>query len=187
MSSTLSFNTEAELKEFLIKKDIPIDTWGTYRTLSDLFREISKKEACISIEDPRIVRNVTVVNAIIRSENYVLLQYKQTFRNGETKQRLKLPSEKALMDEDVVVALKRMVNEEVGIETNSEFSFLEKYEKKMEAVAYPGLINKFEFITYDLDVFSLELDMRSEYTEKTERQTTYFKWFTEDYLDKLDT
>ncbi len=172
------------LREVLISKGVQIDTWGKIRTLDHLFSELMNNESYLTEDSTKIIRNIEVVCLEIRHTNKILLQYKQIFQTGEGNEILKLPSEKMLVGETIKEACTRLLKEELNIIGDLEFKYIEEKHEVSPAFAYPGIFNSLNLHYYET-VLSSDINMLDSYEEVTNKQTTYFKWFDNSFLNKI--
>lgn len=149
--SRLEFTTITELAEWLTAAGIDTTGWGqgAAKQLADLWNEYKSGETRFA--DEPAVREVTVVEVVIKRDEYILVETEQVFRDGRRRIRLRPPSEKVKGNEAPRAAVLRCLREELAIESQ-EASLGEKgavTEQTFLSPSYPGLPTRYIFHTFD--------------------------------------
>lgn len=174
---------------FLKKYRVSTKKWGKdnfSKTLNHLRKEISRNECELKIIDKKAVRYSRVVKIAlyhkINGEDYILVEDRQVFKKGTIRHRFIpndycLPAEKLFLHEDPKNGIKRLLEEELGIEKVNRLIRLKSAGRKIEngpSKTYPGLYTN--RIMYKYEAWLPNSLYQNEYFEKQDDYTTYFKW-----------
>jgi len=176
--------TEQQLLALLHKHAIDVACFGTgsAKTLAHLLAEIADGETLLAEVDSRLVRRVSVLGvdvfADIDGKCFCLVEDRQVLNDGRERRR-KMPtsiSEKLHQGEDVLAAVSRALDEEIGI---SEFTLLSPTPRTRTEVedspSYPGILS--EYTKYEVDVLIASSAYKAEgYREVQSDKTTHFVW-----------
>ena len=140
------FNNLEELANWLRSCGIDTGIWGTgqYKTIANLWEEYESGE--VSFEEDPPLRNVSVVQILVRRGSMVLLEIEQAFANGERRFRHQLPSEKIKANETTVDAAYRGLQEELGLrgdQISLKSTEGEREEIIIDSPSYPGLSTRY--------------------------------------------
>lgn len=143
------------IREVLVAAGIPVGRWGkgTAKSLQDLFTEIKKGESHITITGKGVVRVVNVVNALIVSERGILLEKMQVLPNGSKKIRMTVPGGKVAQDELAESALRRELNEELGVfyeDMNARVVEVRQNRDSRPSRSFPGLFTDYCITQYSV-------------------------------------
>jgi hypothetical protein len=131
--------------------------WGTggAKTYRDLTDEINKGECYLRIDDHGLTRVTRVVRMEITDQELGrLLEVRQVFPDGRTRERNKVPSGKLNSTEDPETGMLREMKEElrlVGTDPDVfSWSEPEMRREANESPSYPGLRSEYELHTFQI-------------------------------------
>lgn len=138
--------TQTDLETWLAAAGIDTTNWGrdNAKTVADLAREIASGESTLQNDPPR--RVVQVVQVIIPRGDNVLIETAQEFADGRVRRRDHVPSEKMLPNEEPIVAARRCLKEELGLNTDQLLgppTYTNFSKKVIDSPSYPGLTTEF--------------------------------------------
>lgn len=176
--------TKQQLVALLQKHAIDVARFGTgsAKTLAHLFAEIVDGETLLAEVDRRLVRRVGVLGvdvfADIDGARFRLIEDRQVFNDGRERRR-NMPtsiSEKLHQGENVLEAVTRAMNEEIGI---SEFKLMTPTPctrtEVVDSPSYPGILS--EYTKHEVDVLIASSAYKAEgYREIQSDKTTHFVW-----------
>jgi len=160
----------ASLRRWLVSNGVDVDAFGGdgAKSLVDLAVEVERGETTLVL-DPRTRaprRDVRVLRLLVTDEDrrpgMVLIEARQEWQSGRSRERRTPLSEKLLRDEDWRVACTRAVDEELGSavdvatfamrvdETSVRESFVDR-----DSLSYPGLRSRYAMYTATCDVKGL--------------------------------
>ena len=167
---------------------------GTAKTLSQLLKEIEDKESTLDIINGQIVRSVSVISAILkRRDGKVLVEQSQHFYPTATREeyyrsRLMPLCEKIKSNEDVHSALKRALDEELGIKlVEVNLITCSTIIEESYSNSYPGLLTRYIVhnclceITEERD----EFDYTEYFSDGQRRVTASWKFYSIDDIRNL--
>ncbi len=140
------FKNLESLANWLKTCGIDTGTWGTgqYKTVANLWEEYESGE--ISFEENPPLRNVNVVQILVRRGSMILLEIEQAFAGGERRFRNQPPSEKIKANETIIDAAYRGLNEELGLrhdQISLKITGDAREEITIESPSYPGLPTRY--------------------------------------------
>lgn len=159
---------------------LPVDRYGKGEAKSweSLIKEVESGECSIEWEDDKPIRVIRVLKiAVCDPDGNNLYEAYQEFNDGRRRERgLWGVSEKVKPDEDLLSAVPRAIQEELGIEL-SQFSFqidpqIEIEDK--ESPSYPGLMTR--YVKRSAVVYLDESAVKPEYVEIQLDKKTVFVW-----------
>lgn len=173
-----------QITELLRKHAINVACFGTgsAKSLENLLAEIESGEAVLVEGNSRLARKVSVLGVDVFTDiggtKVRLVEDRQVFNDGRVCRR-SLPSsisEKLHQGEDVLEAVARALNEEVGI---GKFTLLTPTPRMRVEVedspSYPGILS--EYTKYEVDVLIASSEYKAEgYMEVQSDKTTHFVW-----------
>ncbi|MEM7113678.1 MAG: NUDIX domain-containing protein [Chloroflexota bacterium] len=129
------------LQTWLQQEGIDTSTWGVQQTKSvhSLWEELEHGEIILHEQPP--LREVEVVQIVIRRDDYVLLEVEQELGNGRFRSRNIFPSEKLRGGEDYLEAAKRGLQEEMNLDPQEVTFVRDSYEKNRTTIASPSYPN----------------------------------------------
>lgn len=178
--------TFKDVESQLLNAGIDTSTWGTgsAKTIEHLYNEMKDGESkLVTDAENGLLKITSVVGATIYYESpsgdkYRLKEDKQIFSDGRERIR---PSdsqsvfEKMQFDEDPTEAMKRGLQEELGIKDDTRIVETETNKKIQESASYPGLLSETTFHFFDVYINDDQFEPDG-YTEEQARLTTYFIW-----------
>lgn len=178
--------TLESLTALLKSYGVEISEWESkYPNITEKFLiDLNNKEFYLSIENGDLVRHMRAVNAFVYFEDNgkkkQLVEDRQEFfetgNNSVIKRGFEYLSEKIRIGEDPEVAMKRGVEEELGITEGGytyEFS-AERNEEKFSPY-HPGLFTHYKFFIYNL-LLKKEAYNEAGYIDDEGRRKTFFIW-----------
>lgn len=140
--ATLKLETQTELEMWLRAKKIDISVWGENgaKRVIDLWEEL-KKEDCFLQDDPPL-RSIHLAEVIIEQNGKRLIEAEQELGDGTRRQRRIPPSEKMRPNEDIQVAARRGLQEELHITADRVTLLPQTYRQRqrlLDSPSYPGL------------------------------------------------
>lgn len=174
-----------QLLEKLVEGKIPVETYGTgnAKTVNHLLSEVNEGEAIITIDNQgNVYREVNVlwVDVLCELSNgdvYYLREDRQEFKDGRTKRRALEFSigEKLKPSEEPADAVRRALNEELGL---TEFDRLHKVgydEKTFVPDTFPGIESTYKMHKYVSAI--PESGYKPEgYVEYQADKTNFYNW-----------
>lgn len=173
------------LEKNMLECGIDLSAYGTKaaKTIDHLKKEIEQGESIVFRIGNEIVRKTTVGTANIfytdeqTGERYVLVETKQVFTDGRTKERAlkQTLSEKMKPDENPEDVVVRGIEEELGITDIKSIESRGSAEETADTGTYPGVKS-----VYKVHAFEVHLDQAGfspqGYQEVQNDKTTYFEW-----------
>jgi len=161
--------------------DLSLFGKGKAKSLADLLEEVANGETTLSEENGRIVRRISVITINVfvdlNGDRYCLVEDRQIFDDGRERRR-NLPSslsEKIHQNEDVLTAVSRALQEEIGV---NEFTLLipnpHKRIERNESPSFPGIFS--EYTLHGVDVVISPSEYKEKYQEREKDLVTHFKW-----------
>ena len=155
----LDWTSEATTRSWLDEHKVPIDLWGTgpFKSVGNLWAEVKQGECTLTYEEGRALRELRVVKMRVLhpTSTQHLIEQKQTLANGKEKIRGGVPGEKLMHDEMAEVAAVRGVQEELGWEVVGAPRLLHTSAEVKPSESYPGLMSRYTFYEYALNVRGL--------------------------------
>ncbi len=146
------------LEAWLRRRQIPVAEWGrgSSKSVTALWAELLSGESQLEEDPPR--RIVSVVQVIIRRNEFVLVEAGQELEGGRQRGRWQLPSEKMHPGEAPEQAALRGLQEELG--TSAErvaivSGSLESWQWERDSISYPGLRTCYRFHRVEATVAGL--------------------------------
>lgn len=173
--------SKLKLIEILKDYNIDISGWGQgeSKTIDHLFSEIVKGETKISVEGGKLIREVSALSIVVRYKNLILKEDYQEFIDGrKRKRKMKASVAEKLdsKDKDLLSAVKRAINEELGIKISS--SQIKKGDDDVKvriSRSYPNLLSKVKLFGFEVSLNGDQFDPKG-YVEIQEDKKTFFKW-----------
>lgn len=153
-----AFKELDDLACWLSAAGVDLSLWrsGTSKTLANLWEEYQRGEVLFRNNPP--VRMVEVVNVRVTRDDLLLIEIEQEFINGERRARNQPPSEKMKPGEDVWLAARRCLHEELGVSVE-QIEWIDaafrKEEEQIESPSYPGLMTHYTSYTVEAHVRGL--------------------------------
>jgi len=140
------FQTKDELINWLTLISIDLNQWNTgyAKSVDHLYEEIEKGESSIQLEPP--LRIVKVVQVLVTQEDQILIELEQELDDKRKRNRNIPPSEKMKPGEDCLVAAKRCLLEELGVDQNNVILNMQECKANIryrKSRSYPGLRTKY--------------------------------------------
>ncbi|WP_089936529.1 NUDIX hydrolase [Candidatus Entotheonella palauensis] len=161
-----------ELHHLLVAGGVDTSCWGHGNTKSvdDLWTEIVAGESRIR---PRPIQRVVLgaVNVLIRRGERVLIETRQVFADGMTRQRHIPPAEKMQPGERPVDTAIRCLHEELGVAQHDIEIVTRTHPPRREvrsSPSYPGLATEYTFYTVEARVKGLPDDDFSTHEHDTD-------------------
>ena len=155
---------------------------GTAKRMEDLATEVKNGETTLEIVDGCPRRSVRVLQLLIRDETgRVLIEAKQEWEDGRTRERGTPLSEKLLRDEEWRDAAPRAVAEELssalrtGYKLDVDESSIRCVAKERDSLSYPGLPSRYLMHSVEariIDGFPLPTKTTTTNTNNTTTATT---------------
>jgi hypothetical protein len=148
-----------ELHALLEAGGVDTSRWGngSAKTVGDLWAEIVAGESCIRTQPlQRVV--LGAVNVLIRRGEHVLIETRQVFASGLTRQRHLPPAEKMQPGERPIHAAMRCLREELGVGHDAIDIVPTSHPLRHEVClspSYPGLSTEYTFYTVEARVRGL--------------------------------
>ncbi|MDO8520646.1 MAG: NUDIX domain-containing protein [bacterium] len=155
---------------------------GSAKSLENLLAEIESGEAVLVEGNSRLARKISVLGVDvfidIGGTKIRLVEDRQVFNDGRVRRR-SLPSsisEKLHQGEDVLEAVARALNEEIGISTFTLLTPTPRTRVEIEdSPSYPGILS--EYTKHEVDVLIASSEYKAEgYREVQPDKTTHFVW-----------
>lgn len=149
-----------DLEFWLNQQGIDTASWGcgSTKSVADLWTELKNGEITLQCDPP--LREVGVVQIIIRRDDLVLLEVEQEFETGKRRSRNIFPSEKLRNQEDYLSAAKRGLKEEIDLDPQ-QVDFVEPSYKIRHQVSnspsYPNLATRYTIHSIEAAVTELPL------------------------------
>lgn len=164
----IKFESINQLRKWLDKNEVSLGLWGQSETKSieSLWREICAGES--QIQDNPPLRNIKVVNIIIRRGDRVLIERKQQLVQNQVRYRGLPPAEKIRADESYIDAVIRGLNEELQIDPHDLKVLTSSVEPQIsvhESQSYPGLAT--QYVVYEVEVEINNLPDQDFWTQET--------------------
>jgi len=150
----------AFLARLLNKYNIPIVEWGkdANKTLRHLYDELTTQESLLTgSSNGKIIRLVRAVGVDVFYQDYTgnlyrLLEDSQVFETEKKRsRRLKTSvAEKVFPGEDIEIAARRAIREELGISGDLRIRADKLVEDSRMSNSYPGLPSKYKYYLYNL-------------------------------------
>jgi hypothetical protein len=177
----LKVGLETKLSQYRI----PFQQWGqgTSKTLDHLVKEIEDGESVFIEEKGQLIRLISVlgikVTCILGHDTFVLVEDRQVFKDGRTRQRNFIPdsvSEKLKGDEiPDAQAVRRALKEELRVTDIRDVSIGERMVEEKESQSYPGLITRLTIHKFKAEIWAIGFQAAG-YQEIQADKTTYFVW-----------
>lgn len=150
----------ATLESWLEQAGIDTTAWGKCqaKSVDALWKELKQGE--ITLQREPLLREVEVVQIIIRRDAFVLLEVEQELGNGEHRSRNIFPSEKLRSGEDFLTAAKRGLQEEMDLNPQTVIFLSHSYKKKQHtnsSPSYPNLPTRYTIHSIEAVVSELPL------------------------------
>lgn len=175
--------TKEELIILLTKYSIPFQNWGTgnAKTLDHLLKEINSGESSLAERDGGLIRIVSVIvmNVYFNDGNrkLKLFEDRQEYKFGRIVKRNNNDSllEKIKPDEDISVAAKRTLAEEINI--TPELNIIDKgtSTEMIMGKSFPGLLGQATLYNFEVELTENEFNPEG-YIEYQEEKTNFYKW-----------
>ena len=170
----------ARLQAWLRSNNIDTSEWGKgeAKTIADLLTEITNGECVLQDNPPR--RIVSVAQVLIRRGEYTLIEARQEFGDGRARLRNHPLSEKIKPGEHYQEAVRRGIQEELGVPPESISVLASSYRQTYEETpspSYPGLRTLYIFDIVEARVEGLpEADFwtRESGNARSDRVSTHF-------------
>lgn len=178
------FDSEGDLRDFLISNGIPVEEWGkgAAKTVAHLYKEILDKETVLSYIDGKLNRSIEFVSAQIFYDSpsgvLKLIEEKQVFKDGRVRSRHleSSVSEKMKSGEDPEESVIRGIEEELKIAISRDqlkkSGIIDEVE---ESNSYPGLLTRYNGYKYKIELRTHQYRPEG-YIEHQRDKSTYFKW-----------
>ena len=136
-----TINGVEALQTWLHQEGIDTSTWGKSQAKSiySLWEELEHGEVVLHKRPP--LREVEVVQVVIRRNDKVLLEIQQELGNGVFRSRNIFPSEKLRSGEDYLEAAKRGLQEEMNLDPQEVTFVRDSYEKRRTTISSPSYPN----------------------------------------------
>ena len=155
----LDWTSEATTRSWLDEHKVPIGLWGTgtAKSVGNLWAEMKQGECTLTYEEGRALRELRVVKMRVLhpTSTQHLIEQKQTLANGKEKIRGGVPGEKLINDEVAEDGALRGVKEELGWEVVGAPRLLHTTVEVKPSESYPGLMSRYTFYEYALNVRGL--------------------------------
>jgi len=151
--------TEATTRQWLEEHEVPTGLWGvgSAKSVGQLWAEVKHGECTLIYEEGRALRELRVVKLRVLhpASTQHLIEQKQTLANGEERIRGDVPGEKLTHGEMAEVGAVRGVKEELGWEVVGDPRLLHTTVEVKPSESYPGLMSRYTFYEYALNVRGL--------------------------------
>jgi ADP-ribose pyrophosphatase YjhB (NUDIX family) len=167
---------------------LKIGHWGQggNKSLTDLIKEIMRRESYLRIDNRGISRIVRMVKMRIIRDGQLLIEDRQIFPDGCERKVSRIPGGKISSHELPQEALIREMREELYCE-KQQFRFSTKGVQLQEkqSISYPSLLTVYEMHTFDV-VLDPQVVIPDNFQTKDENGThLFFKWVSaESFLRK---
>ncbi len=153
-----NFENVADMQNWLNANGIDTSLWGegNAKSIDHLWDEWVSGE--IVFQERPLLRQVNVVQVLIRRGKQLLLEAEQELGDGQRRFRNQPPSEKMKPGESYTDAAKRCLQEEIGIRTENIIFLTETYEqiqRESDSLSYPGLRTRYTFHIIEMQVNGL--------------------------------
>ena len=157
----LQFATGDDLETWLRARDVNPSLWGrgAAKTVADLWAEIRKGESVMREEPP--LRSVQAVTVVVRRGDSILIEARQAFAGGRSRERNRPPSEKMHPGESYTDAALRCLSEELGVDEREVQLHRHTYRQHVwddDPASYPGLWTRYMFHIVNASVQGLPLE-----------------------------
>jgi hypothetical protein len=152
------FAHTSSLEIWLKRQQVPVEAWGlgSSKSVAALWAELQSGESELTADPPR--RIVSVVQIVIRRDEYVLVEAGQELEDGRQRARHRLPSEKMHPGESPEETALRGLREELGVAAEA-VSFVagsvESWQWEQDSISYPGLFTCYRYFRVEVDVAGL--------------------------------
>lgn len=173
-----------DLKNYLSKFSIPIDTWGTgkSKTVEHLLDELMGDECHLTEQDDTLIRSIEFVGVKIfyrnQNSNWQLKEDRQEFNDGRIRRR-NMPSsvsEKMKFGEVPEIAAVRGIKEELGIEiSKNQLTKRKDLFYDGGSLSYPGLKTKYKGHQFVCNLEEHQFNPEG-YVEVQKDKKTFFVW-----------
>ena len=151
--------TEATTRQWLDEHAVPTSLWGagSAKSVGQLWDEVKQGECTLTYEEGRALRELRVVKLRVLhpASTQHLIEQKQTLANGKERIRGDIPGEKLTHGEMAEVGAVRGVQEELGWEVVGAPRLLHTTVEVKPSESYPGLMSRYTFYEYALNVRGL--------------------------------
>lgn len=184
MTRSQTFSTLNKLSEYLLSKNIPINSWGTgtAKTIENLYEEILCGETLLVETESGVLRQICFAGILVTYQDgntaYELAEDRQVFSDGRVRRRNKSQAsvtEKMLPGESFSETAIRGLKEELGIFSKTELKDIGPSEEIVESASYPGLTTKYKRFNFSVQLTSDQYKAEG-YKEIEKDKTTYFVW-----------
>jgi len=160
----VDFSNVRKLQAFLRDK-IDIDLWKrpNYNTVDDLYKEIMRNEATLSISP--LCRSISIVKIFICQEGKILVEKEIVTSSNKYQLRNTAPSEKMFSNETPLEAFYRGLQEELNIKFDQVkyYNIKDPYTENMNSPSYPGLLSSYKI--YECEC-QLKIRLENNFTTK---------------------
>ena len=173
-----------DLKNYLNKFSIPIDTWGTGKSKSveHLLDELKNDECYLSEQEGTLLRSIEFVGIKLfyqsEDSNWKLKEDRQEFNDGRIRRRnmSSSVSEKMKFGEDPAASAVRGIKEELGVEIEpNQLSKRRDLFYDGGSLSYPGLKTKYKGHQYICHLKQHQFNPEG-YIEVQKDKKTFFVW-----------
>lgn len=145
--SEIRWKSSNELRDWLLVRGVDADQWesGRHKSIDNLWAEIEAGESWIEQGNPP-VRLLEVVHLIIRRNGRRLVEARQEFASGSSRERGGPPSEKLHPGESYLQAARRCLVEELGVDPGTATFHHSSYRQRIDqrdSPSYPGLPSRY--------------------------------------------
>jgi FMN phosphatase YigB (HAD superfamily) len=181
---------QSELRALLSSHGVDTSQWGagSNKTLNQLWEEIESGETELVASKQALIRKVKVVSIDVRFmddstgslKKSRLFETKQEFSDGRQRERNRWGvREKMKPGEEVLDAVRRALQEELGIELSEDVAgrliTVGQTIVVKESRSYSGLQSQFEIHQFVIHLNSEEFSHEG-YVERQEDKSTFFEW-----------
>lgn len=173
-----------DLKKVLLESGVSIEEWGegSAKTVNHLFDEIIEGETILIREGEELIRKVavaraTVVHTLPSGEKLSLVERRQVFSDGRTRERPRehAVAEKMKYGENPDEAMLRGICEELGLCDEIDITKTLISRERDESLSYPGVTTEWSQHNYHVELNSNQFHPEG-YIEVQDGLTTYFEW-----------
>lgn len=153
-----NFENADDLQKWLNTNGVDTSLWGegNAKSVDNLWDEWISGE--IMFQERPLLRQVNVVQILIRKSKQLLLEAEQELDDGQRRFRNQPPSEKMKPGESYTDAAMRCLQEELGIRAEN-ITFLtgtyEQLQRESDSLSYPGLKTQYIFHMVEAQVKEL--------------------------------
>jgi hypothetical protein len=156
--SVKNFENASDLQQWLNANGVDTSLWGegNAKTVDNLWDEWVSGE--ITLGERPLLRQVNVVQILIRRGKQMLLEAEQELDDGQRRFRNQPPSEKMKPGESYTAAAMRCLQEELGLFANNVTFLTDAYEQMQrvsDSLSYPGLKTQYTFHMIEAQVTGL--------------------------------